>query len=375
MWRGHSANTLDFPVPGSIPRPARYCRGMQRAAEIAAQVFTARDALLRDRREDLRVAFLLFDSAVETLMVRAINSALAIGLWDWGRYAYLPEWAPVAIDLNDLGQRKRLTAESVNGHVPWQLSDTQKRGITRDFAAKLRVLAWNGDIPAEYVPVIARLHDYRNEMYHREETRPNALRILAHLYAWLTADLLERLRPGIFSRSSSDPDDLVERTYERMGQAIPDGLLVDGFSIQNHMAAALRDGLDLATAPQLLADYADERLEAVHDAIKFSGDYIGDVQQVSKVSEMDIVRLIYYSGDPRVGLAEMRKVKAPVTRAMINRWDKWPATIRATLGAVDAFRSLADLEAEFEEFETRVHELARDVDSEIQAQIDWIRGK
>lgn len=53
---------------------------MQRAAEIAAQVFTARDALLRDRQEDLRVAFLLFDSATETLMVRAINSALAMGL-------------------------------------------------------------------------------------------------------------------------------------------------------------------------------------------------------------------------------------------------------------------------------------------------------
>jgi hypothetical protein len=64
---------------------------MQRAAEIGAQVFTARDALLRDRQEDLRVAFLLFDSATETLMVRAINSALAMGLWDWGRYAYKPE--------------------------------------------------------------------------------------------------------------------------------------------------------------------------------------------------------------------------------------------------------------------------------------------
>jgi hypothetical protein len=236
------------------------------------------------------------------------------------------------------------------------------------------MLAWNGEIPAEYVPVITRLHDYRNEMYHREESRPNALRILAHLYAWLTADLLERLRPGIFSQSSGDPDDLVERTYERMGRAIPESRF-DGFSIQNRMAAALRDGLDLATAPQLLADYAAERIESVHDALKFSGDYIGDVQQVSKVSEMDIVRLIYHTGDPRLSLAEIRKAKAPVTRAMIDRWNKWPATIKGTPGAVEAFRSLADLEAEFEGFETRVHELAGQVDGAIQAHIDWIRGK
>lgn len=259
--------------------------------------------------------------------------------------------------------------------MSWQLSDTQKRSIAREFATKLRVLAWNGDIPAEYVPVISRLHDYRNEMYHREEARPNALRILAHLYAWLTADLLERLRPGMFSRSSSDPDDLVERTYERMGVAAPDGRHFDGFLIQKQMAAALRDGLDLATAPQLLADYAAERMEAVHDAIEFAGEYIGDVQRVSNVTEMDIVRLIYHRGDPRLSLIDMRNAKAPVTRAMIARWDKWHEEIRAISGAVEAFRSLAELEAEFEDFETRVHEVAREVDHAIQSAIDWARGK
>jgi hypothetical protein len=233
------------------------------------------------------------------------------------------------MDLNDLGQKERLTSESKDGHVPWQLSDTQKRSIAREFATKLRVLAWNGDIPAECVPVISRLHDYRNEMYHREEARPNALRILAHLYAWLTADLLERLRPGIFGRLSSDPDDLVARTYKRMGVAVPDGRHFDGFLIQKQIAAALRDGLDLATAPELLADYAAERMEAIHEAIEFAGEYIGEVQRVGNVTEMDIARLIYHTGDPRLSLIDMRHAKAPVTRAMIARWDKWPALIRA----------------------------------------------
>lgn len=323
--------------------------------------------------EDLRVAFLLFDSAVETLMVRATKTSLAMGVWDGSRYGYWPGREPVPIILDDFDQRERVKTEAKDGYVQWQLSATQKRSIAREFSSKIQILAWNGNIPAEYVPVLARLHDYRNEMYHREESRPNGLRVLAHLYAWLTADLLERLRPGIFGRWGGDPDDIVERTYQRMGIPVPSDM--DGFTIQNDMAAALRNGLDLATAPQLLSDYAAERIESTHDAIRFSGDYIGQVQQISDVSEMDIVRLIYHTGDPRLSLTEMRKGTAPVTRAMLDRWDRWPAMIREAPGAVEAFHSLAELEREFEGFETRVRELAEEVDGVIQDELDWIRGK
>jgi hypothetical protein len=131
---------------------------------------------------------------------------------------------------------------------------------------------------------------------------------------------------------SSDPDGLVERTYQRIGVAAPDTHSFDGFLIQTQKAAALRDGLDRATAPQLLSDYAAERVEAIHDAIEFVGEYIGDVQRVGYVTEMDIVRLIYHTGDPGLSLVDMRKAKAPVTRAMIARWDRWPALMRATSG-------------------------------------------
>lgn len=356
---------------------ARYGRTVRQAAEIAAQVFTARDALLRDRAEDLRVAFLLFDSATETLMVRRINGSLIMGMWDWGRNAWRPEWAPTAIDLNDMDQRERLRDASKNGYVSWQLSKTQKGDIARDFDSKLRVLAWNGDIPREYVSVIGRMHEYRNEMYHREESRPTALRILSHLYAWLVADLLERLGPPIFGIYSGDPDDIVEHTYGRMGLRAPGprDLLEDGFRIQNHMAAALREGLDLASAPELLADYAAERMESAHEAIKFSGDYIGSLQRLDKVSEMDVIRLIYNTGDPGRSMAQMRNDRAPVTRAMIERWDEWPEKIRAMQQPLEAFRSLAELEAEFESFEKKVLNLASDVDGAIQFASDLARGK
>ncbi|MGV9194157.1 hypothetical protein ACQ143_07400 [Microbacterium sp. MC2] len=82
---------------------------MKRAAEIGAQVFTARDALLRDTLEDLRVAFLLFDSAMETLMVRRIGE-LSRYLLTSERPWWVDEQDQVAADLADPSQ---IAAEKV----------------------------------------------------------------------------------------------------------------------------------------------------------------------------------------------------------------------------------------------------------------------
>jgi len=356
---------------------ALYHQRMRRAAEIAAQVFTARDALLRDTPEDLRVAFLLFDSAAETLMVRRIDSLFLFHLRDWGGHPSPPWRESVAVDLNDSGQKARLEAAASTGFVHWQLSATQRRDVDRDFESKLRLLAWDAAIPPEYVPVIGRLHAYRNEMYHRDESRPNALRIGVHLYAWLVADLLDRLKPNWMGYSSADPDDLEQRTYARMGTSEVSTTLErfdEGFSIQSRMADALRSGIDLSTAPELLADYACERTNDLHDSIRYAGTFIRDTQGLEKVSEMDVVRLIY-STDPMKGIEELRGFKAPITRAMIQRWDDWPEQIRLAGDPVEAFRSLATFEASFEEFEAKVRELARAVEEEIQLRMDIARGK
>lgn len=298
-----------------------------------------------------------------------------IGMWGSRRRAYGSH--PVAIDLNDFEQKTRTEHSTSHAFLDWRLSDNQQSRIEREFDSKLRILAWEGRIPPEYVSVVGRLHEYRNEMYHREESRPNALRILVHLYAWLVADLLERLSPGLVGYSSADPEDLGQRTYARMGRTEvldPLALFERGFNMQSQMAESLREGLDLASAADLLADYAAERIESLHEAIAFSGDYIGSIQGVDKVTEMDVVRLIY-SVDPMKRIEELRSAKAPVTRAMIRQWDEWPERVRAISEPVDAFRSLAEFEAEFEDFEAKVRELASDVDGEIQFQIDLARGK
>ena len=137
---------------------------MKRAAEIAAQVFTARDAMLQDTAEDMRVAFLLFDSATETLMVRRVQYLSSYLLRSDSPWQVPPD-QQVTPTLSDPDQRDREQAlRGPKDYIHWSFSRTQVAGIDRNFDDKLRFLAWNGDIPREYVLIVSRLHEYRNEM-------------------------------------------------------------------------------------------------------------------------------------------------------------------------------------------------------------------
>ncbi len=347
---------------------------MQRAAEIAAQVFTARDALRRELDEDDRVAFLLLDSAAETLMVRTISSGMAMRKWDWGRNWRESGEETIQPDLHDLSQRERESAGSRT--VLWQLSETQRRNIERDFNTKVQLLAWDGAIPSSYVATLRQLHNYRNEMYHREESRPAALRTMAHLYAWLVAELLDRLTGGWFTWSSSDPDDLLQRTYARMGVDAPEPASAFdlSFEIQSVMADALRRDLKLETAPDLLADYVASRVEDIHSSMHFCADFLASEWKAPRVTEMDVVRLVY-SVVPVRSLGDLSGVRASVTRRQLETWDAWPKQIRRAETPLDALLSLAEFEAGFEPFETKVRDLSSAIDIEVQRRFDLARGK
>src|SRR5690606_29121828 len=104
-----------------------------------------------------------------------------------------------------------------------------------------------------------------------------------------------------------DADELIRRTYARMGRKAPSQrhLLNADRGIQSEMAEVLRQDLDLATAPELLADYAQQRVHDLHDSIRFVADFIGDAQHVDHVTEMDVVRLIH-SSDPFKTIVQLR---------------------------------------------------------------------
>lgn len=320
--------------------------------------------MIKDTPEDLRVAFLLFDSAIETLMVRKLQYLSAYLLRPEAPSYVKPE-DQVLVNLDDPNQRRDEAARR-DGYVHWTFSKTQVNSIDRNFEDKLRFLAWHGDIPIEYVSTISRLHDYRNEMYHREESRPQALRVVAHLYAYFVAEFLERLTPHGHSWWMG-ADEIAARIYARFGRAAPVSPAT-GFSaastLQPAMASALKHDLDLGEAPSLIADYIADRVQHVHEMLAFSGDVAGSVYGMD-YSEMDTIRFAY---EPATGHAS--KALKPPTRALLRRWDEWAEGTRALPSALEAFHSLAGFEAEFEEFEQVVSDLAVQADLEVDRQID-----
>lgn len=343
---------------------------MERAAQIAALVFAARDTMLRDTPEDLRVSFILMDSAAETLMVRAIDSEFESGRFDRDQMRWADESRLRKVDLNDLDQRVRedpahddpvdlSDLSSLRTRIEWFMSPRQIQSIRRNFDDKLRFLAWDNRISPDLVRVTSRLHEYRNEMYHREETRPDALRIAAHLYALILTQMLESLPPRWLAVSGGE-DSEWKRISSRLTVALPHAgspWTSDFGALQQLLADELRSSVDVLDGRAIIGDYIRDRVSVVHENLGFVADWLAyRDQSLSSITELDVIRNIYLR-EFGLSLADLRGRKAPVTGAMIKRWDAWASQIPEDSSPVSVFASLVAFESEFEAFEALVKRL------------------
>lgn len=137
--------------------------------------------------------------------------------------------------------------------------------------------------------------------------------------------------------------------------------------------ATKRSNLELDDVPELIADYMTDRTHRTHGRLAFVAEFMAEEKQ-TKFTEMGAVRMAYESWVDRNGNGAVQQSRL-ATRAMIRKWDEWPDTTRSCSNPIEAFRSLAEFEAEFEDFERRVQELAFAVDGEINFRIDYAKGK
>lgn len=134
------------------------------------------------------------------------------------------------------------------------------------------------------------------------------------------------------------------------------------------MATNPRVDLDLADVPHLISEYISSRVETVHEYLGFSGEVARSVWGGS-YTEMDIVRMACQRTSP-----DSPSPKVPTRRTLI-RWDEWSARTSSLPDALTAFRSLAEFEAEFEEFERAVVNLMMHAEAEVDRQIDEERER
>ncbi len=348
---------------------------VNQADVIAAQVFTAKAAILRGSPADLRVALLLLDSTLETLMVRRIEYIVAIhqledtGLW-WKQ-------SESSIDLNDLDQRRNAeNATDSPARLGWNMSKTLRRDIDRGFGSKLKFLVWWGDLPESYLKSASRIHDYRNELAHRDSIRPKSLTLAVHLAAWFSAEFLRRL-PTMSVGFGPDASETIGRIYARAGQSHPGGSpltwLDMGRELPEFIAGHFLDGLEqgLTNASHLLSELVSDRVTRFRRDLEFIREHLVDGESHT---DLDLIRRVH-APDDVLTLEGLRAISIPVTRATLEHWNAWPKLLAQSGTPLEAFDSLADFEREFEPVANKVSDLASMIDGEIQFQYDLWRGK
>jgi hypothetical protein len=145
---------------------------------------------LIDNEAHLRLSLILFDSAFELMMHREITP-------------WLPAWRNLyeAVVENEAAARTagiELSAEEIAKRDELRakgLSKSHASPIERDFGAKIDRLVAEDKLSERDGRVARRLHEYRNETYHRDNVRTDSVRLAVAAYGDIACRYLRDTRP------------------------------------------------------------------------------------------------------------------------------------------------------------------------------------
>lgn len=201
-------------------------------------------------------------------------------------------------------------------------------------------MTWWGDVPPTFARSIVRLHDYRNELVHRDSVRSRSLKLSVFLAAWFVCEFLRRLTPAISGWGQNAREE-VNRIRHRAGLEPFVGDELDMLTettserLQNLIADSLIVGLDseLVNAPTLLAELVRDRLGEIDRWTGLIGGWVFDERPYT---ELDAFRWAYSARDSD-DLDELRKTRIPVTRSKLELWRSWPGRLDNAKSALEAF--------------------------------------
>lgn len=308
----------------------------------------------------LRLGLLLFDSAAELLMHRACLGPLA---WE-GRKREQSRWLERQADHQELSELSETRRQELRAEV---ISNRRHSRIEREFDSKADFLAERGEIDPQTARVLKKLHQYRNETYHRDQLRTEVLSSAVSIYAALTCELMRRLTPG-WMTSLRLPTNLDK--YKSFMEHGPD------FDSQGQIADHLEKvhGLDKPLAVgEALSEHVVARLDEMLENIDFCLELLPagwDRALALAYIQLD------EPGKFRAAIGEPPKFRdSEHSLDSIAGWRRQAEELSSIGSKLGAFAAFADLEDEFEPLERMVQQEANEVDHEIQHRIDVARGK
>ena len=237
------------------------------------------------RVPQLRLAFILLDSAVELIMYRAIRSELA------------SEELQVRMLENyrifeAMGRGTDATRKAMRELENETTSKARRKKVDRDFSQKVDFMIEREKLPTELGPVLKRLHEYRNETYHRDQHRLAVMQPAVVIYFDVACTVLSgHPWPNIGESEELAPE---LARYQGNPPAWQD------YDLPARAATELRKdvGLDLAVVRAALRSHLLERLQGLEEDIDYVEGFIGARHQWADCAcfkEAKVIRRLFRS--------------------------------------------------------------------------------
>ncbi|UJW32447.1 hypothetical protein L3Q67_01270 [Saccharothrix sp. AJ9571] len=315
----------------------------------------------------LRLGLMMIDSAAELMMYRETDYLLRRG----AQYEQMLKQAEKAL-AHGFGNQQ--SVDRLRADV---FSKTQRRKIEREFNAKCDLLTREGIINATHARVLKKLHEYRNETYHRDELRPATLASATRIFIHLVCTMMT-VMPVHGMGYSSDPPDGLKKYLQ--SKTLPSN---DPMDMQARIGHQLLAELGIGEQGQIgqdLADHVIYRLGEIEEAAKECVSYFNDIN--NRGWDFQSILGLLQAPEPddphdhlRRTVENYRQWARPVNIATFRAWQKGANTLARETDDLAAFAAFADLEDEFEPIEQLVIKLALDVDRSVQHEIDVALGK
>ncbi|MEU3189177.1 hypothetical protein ABZ686_00715 [Streptomyces sp. NPDC006992] len=335
---------------------------MERLELLIVQLEEAKRMIVVDRVPQLRVAFILLDSAAEMILHRTSESLLT---YQPMQAELLERWRSIEKSEGSTESLRR-EIESLEERV---LSRKSLREIERNFDAKVSFLVSQNSLPIEIGPVLQKLHQYRNETYHRDKLRREFIRPAVLIYFDTVCSMLDHYDQFMVGYSSNT--ELGPEIRKYLGDSPTSIFRKDRYTV---VAAQLREsaGLSVESMGPTLASHLMERLNTLKANLAVVEEFL---ENVPGISSSDILRIVQADLRSNPSLGDLRSRKYKYSSCDLTRWRSEAAALESMDEKYSMFTAYANIENEFEPLEEKVKSAVMDIDHHIQFQIDEARGK
>jgi hypothetical protein len=328
---------------------------------------------LIDNEAHLRLSLILFDSAFELMMHREITP-----------------WVPLFRNLYEAVVENEAAARTAGIELPSEeitkrnelrakgLSKSQAGRIERDFAAKIDRLVAEDKLTERDGRVAKRLHDYRNETYHRDHVRTASVRLAVAAYGDIACRYLRETKPllGLPWSSHPKPVPLGLRPYFSSEREMA------GFQAWAVVGEALLERLG-PLDPDLPAKLSQNLIERIRQAraslLEFL-DFSGVTEsETSKALDRLLFSLDHDLSDTAAIIDLLKQFESgrrgKVTTRTIDGWMERAEQLAAIQDPLDAFVDFIDIELEFEPLENEAKDALIAMDRMVEEEINRRRLK